>query len=69
MAAISAMFLPPIRVASDSGRSRAPPQLGTRAITPPPAQKDADVHLVLPPLQPRKEPFQAAELPLGYSLR
>ncbi len=38
------------------------------AKTPPAAQKDADVHLVLPPVEPGEKALQPAELPLRHAV-
>ena len=58
---------------ADLGRQRLGPQpraAATRArpIAPPAAEKHADVHLVLPPLQPREETFQPAEFPFRHAV-
>ena len=39
----------------------------TRPVAPPAAEEHADVHLVLPPLQPREETVQPAEVPLRHA--
>ena len=41
----------------------------TRPKAPPPAQEHADVHLVLPPLQPGEKTLQPAKLPLGHPVQ
>ena len=40
----------------------------TGTVAPPTAEEDADVHLVLPPLEPGKEALKPAKLPLRHAL-
>ena len=68
MAAISAMLRPPIAGVEGLGPQPRAAAGRAGAVAPPAAEEDADVHLVLPPLQPGEKTVQPAELPLRHAV-